>query len=108
MTHLTLYSQTLKSDDDPEDGDIIAIGLYENDIMQRCWVVMGLREECDETNEDALGNIQIHRKNLTYIDVTPPSRDKLEELLAVILSSGDYQEIKPYKFRLFTNTEENP
>jgi len=106
--YFTLWSQTEKPGDDPQDGEVVAFGIFEEDVMQQCWVLIEHYPEREDTvQEDALGIKRVMRKNLSGFELRPPSEEAFQEFLSIMLRGDRYTQIPTWQFKLFTPEDSN-
>jgi hypothetical protein len=101
VRYITIQSQTIEPDDDPEDGDIVALSLMDDDRCEKVWVLQGLGDpRVNEAVTDALGVERVYRKNLHRFDIKPPvdNPKALDTLIETIVAAGDLVEINPMHF----------
>tara|TARA_B100000925_G_scaffold273433_1_gene238155 strand:+ start:238 stop:558 length:321 start_codon:yes stop_codon:yes gene_type:complete len=95
---LKIQSQTDNPDDDPEDGTVVSICLYEGDRCERVWVLTEVGDpRINKVEIDALGKKRVIRENLSTFDLTPPTDtdESLQLVLDLFLEMGDFIEIDP-------------
>lgn len=105
MKYVTIQSQTIEPDEDPEDGEIVVLSLMDGDRCEKAWVFPKLGDpRVNEAVTDALGVERIYRKNLHTFDIKPPADNPgaLDTLIAAIVATGNLVEIDPMRLSITT------